>query len=725
LEKQYLILGIHNHQPVGNFDFVFEECSKVAYLPFLKVLKAHPRIKISLHYSGNMWNWFLENSSPVLDLLHDMVARGQIELLSGGYYEPILAILPDRDKVGQIKKLNRFLSEHFQVRSRGMWLAERVWEPHLVKYICEAGIEYLAVDDLHFRAAGLQEEDLKGYYLTEEQGEILKVFPGSKFLRYSIPFRKPQETIDYILRKNRGKGNLTLMADDGEKFGVWPGTFKLTYEQKWLDKFFTLIEKNHDHLEILTFSEYLDRFSPLGKIYLPTASYSEMEEWTLSPLAAAELNTVKKMINTSQEFAEREKPVIKGGFWRNFLTKYSESNHIYQKMLWVSKQIEKCSEGKSESSPSQKWLEEARDELWKGQCNDAYWHGLFGGLYLPHLRHGVYKHLIQAENILDKNLHSSSPWIECSQVCSGTDKEQKLIIKTPLLNCYLDADAGATITELDYRPKLFNVINSLMRRQESHHQKLLQEETIQNPADSSNDSEVKSIHDISVSKEENLSGLLYYDSYARNCLIDHFLAPGTTLEEFSRLQCLEYGDFATGRYQKQIQSTKQMAQATFSRDGRLQIKEKSIPFRVEKRVKIEADKSELIFHYKLINCGGDVVRCTFGIEFNINLLGGRCEDRYYRIPNVVLEDRQLASQGTVVDAKGVQLIDEATDLMISFDFTNQPALWRFPIETASNSESGFERVYQSSVIFPHWDIKLNPKNSWTCDFRLKISNTTG
>jgi len=96
-------------------------------------------------------------------------------------------------------------------------------------------------------------------------------------------------------------------------------------------------------------------------------------------------------------------------------------------------------------------------------------------------------------------------------------------------------------------------------------------------------------------------------------------------------------------------------------------------------VRIEEDKSELTFHYQLKNCGADVVRCTFGIEFNINLLGGRCEDRYYQISNVVLEDRQLASQGIVADVKGLQLVDEATGLMISFDFTNHPTLWRFPI----------------------------------------------
>ncbi|MGA1875534.1 MAG: 4-alpha-glucanotransferase, partial [bacterium] len=189
--KQYLVLGIHNHQPIGNFDFVFEECCQKAYLPFLEVLKAHPRIKVSLHYSGILWDWFLEKPSPVLDLLTEMVERGQIELLSGGYYEPILAILPDIDKKGQIQKLNQFLFDHFHVHPRGMWLAERVWEPHLVKYIGEANIEYLALDDLHFQSAGLREADLHGYYLTEEQGVLLKVFPGSKFLRYSIPFKDP------------------------------------------------------------------------------------------------------------------------------------------------------------------------------------------------------------------------------------------------------------------------------------------------------------------------------------------------------------------------------------------------------------------------------------------------------------------------------------------------------------------------------------------------------
>ncbi|MEW6380086.1 MAG: alpha-amylase/4-alpha-glucanotransferase domain-containing protein [bacterium] len=721
MEKQYLILGIHNHQPIGNFDFVFEGCYQKAYFPFWEVLKRHPGIKISLHYSGTLWNWFLEKSSPLLDIVADMIERGQVELLSGGYYEPILPILPDVDKVGQIKKLNRFLKERFHTTPRGMWLAERVWEPHLVRYIREAEIEYLAVDDLHFRSAGIREEELWGYYLTEEQGNLLKVFPGSKYLRYTIPFKSPRMTIDYLLHENRGRGNLRVMADDGEKFGVWPGTYDLVYNQGWLDQFFSLVEENQDVLETITYGEYVDKFPPLGKVYLPTASYSEMEEWALPIQTAEEFIALERMISNTKEFPQRAKPFVKGGFWRNFLSKYSESNNLYQKMLWVSKQIEQYQSKGASADSSQQWLDRARDELWKGQCNDAYWHGLFGGLYLPHLRDGVYNHLIKAENIIDERLHPTESWIDCLPVDMDGDGREEILVKTSSLMFWLDMDAGGTINELDYRPKAFNLINSLMRRRETYHQKLQQGAHI--GVDQDDSYGVKSIHEITVSKEKDLAELLYYDQYARNCLLDHFFPPVTTLKEFSRLQHQEYGDFITGNYQKQqLQSTQDMLHLILSRDGSLLIDGEHIPFRVEKAVRVQADKSELAFEYQLVNLGKSTVRCRFGVEFNVNLLAGRSADRYYQVPGIALKDRQLASWGTLEQVEQIQLVDEALGLIVSFDFADYPGIWRFPIETASNSESGFERVYQSSVILPYWDINLAAGEGWTCRFRMQVSN---
>src|SRR5688572_26163125 len=212
------------------------EATERAYRPFLERVRARPEVRLTMHCTGSLLGWLREHAPATFDALGAVVSAGQVELLTGGFYEPILAILPDADKRGQIERLTSFLHTEFGVRPRGMWLAERVWEPHLPRALREAGVEYVLVDDSHFALAGLDPETLGGYYLTDEQGVSLAVFPISYRLRYLVPFAEPGETLAY-LESRAGAGSLTLM-DDGEKFGVWPGTDALCYGEGWLRRFF-------------------------------------------------------------------------------------------------------------------------------------------------------------------------------------------------------------------------------------------------------------------------------------------------------------------------------------------------------------------------------------------------------------------------------------------------------------------------------------------------------
>src|SRR5207249_2691019 len=179
MDRLAFCFGVHNHQPIGNFDHVMVEATERAYRPFLERLEQRPEVRLSVHCTGSLLEWLRERSPRTFDLLGTVVARGQVELLTGGFYEPILAILPDHDKIGQIERLTEFLKGHFGVRPRGMWLAERVWEPQLPRALRAAGVEYVLVDDSHFALAGFDPETLAGYYLTEEQGAVLGVFPIS------------------------------------------------------------------------------------------------------------------------------------------------------------------------------------------------------------------------------------------------------------------------------------------------------------------------------------------------------------------------------------------------------------------------------------------------------------------------------------------------------------------------------------------------------------------
>src|SRR5436309_4385966 len=102
-------------------------------------------------------------------------------------------MLPDGDRVGPLPALTEFLRANFGVRRRGMWLAERVWEPQLPRILRRAGVEFVLLDDAHFALAGLEPESLGGYYPTEAQGDRLAAFPTSHRLRDHVPCSRPEE----------------------------------------------------------------------------------------------------------------------------------------------------------------------------------------------------------------------------------------------------------------------------------------------------------------------------------------------------------------------------------------------------------------------------------------------------------------------------------------------------------------------------------------------------
>ena len=151
-------------------------------------------------------------------------------------------MIPSRDRVGQIRSYTRWLENRLGANVRGMWMPERVWEQSYARDLAAAGIEYTVLDDYHFKSAGLTESQLYGHYLTEDDGRVMSVFPGSERLRYTIPFADPQETINYLGRiKEEHPNAVVVFGDDGEKFGTWPETKKHVYQDGWLERFFNAL----------------------------------------------------------------------------------------------------------------------------------------------------------------------------------------------------------------------------------------------------------------------------------------------------------------------------------------------------------------------------------------------------------------------------------------------------------------------------------------------------
>ena len=115
-----LCLALHNHQPVGNFDHVFQQAYEDSYLPFLEVFEPYDNLKISLHTSGPLMEWLDRNHSDYLDRLANLVSHGRVEIMGGAFYESILTMIPSRDRIGQIRTYTKWLEDRLGATVRGM-----------------------------------------------------------------------------------------------------------------------------------------------------------------------------------------------------------------------------------------------------------------------------------------------------------------------------------------------------------------------------------------------------------------------------------------------------------------------------------------------------------------------------------------------------------------------------------------------------------------------------
>ena len=79
----YFSFGIHNHQPVGNFEFVFEDVYQKSYEPFLAILEKHPNISLGMHYSGILLEWLVERHPEYIARLKKLIQSGHVEMITG------------------------------------------------------------------------------------------------------------------------------------------------------------------------------------------------------------------------------------------------------------------------------------------------------------------------------------------------------------------------------------------------------------------------------------------------------------------------------------------------------------------------------------------------------------------------------------------------------------------------------------------------------------------
>ncbi len=676
MKKIKLVFGTTNSQPPGNNKRFLEKAYQEAYKPFLTLLYNFPEISTTLHYSGVLFEWLDENHPEFLMLLNDMVKSKQVELLGGGFYEPVLPLIPNTDKVGQIELLTTYIRKKFGKRPRGSWITERVWEPSIASTLKNSGIDYIFLDDHHFLSAGFDSGDICSPCITEDQGKTLIVYPISKKIREMFLISSPEDVISEIVSLSSAtEDRIVTIIEDGSAFGLYRNSNNLSYKKGWLKKFFELLIGKKDIIETVSPGSYVKNRYSFKKGYFPSTSYEEMMKWTLSPEQQKSFQKIKLKVSKK----DYKRKYLSGGFFRQFLTRYPESNLLYSKMIYTNILVNQIRRDKSRKNT-------AREELWRGQCHNAYWHGKYGGLYKNYIRKAAYKSFLEAEKITrEKGIFIPSV------VTADFDMDGNIeyLYQGHDLNAYIHRKGGVMF-ELDYLPKTWNYLDTMARHKELYH------------------------YDETIFVKKNVG----FDGYSRKAFIDHFFNKDEKITAFDLMQYKEMGDFIEKEY-KLEEFDREHKELTLKRTGFVKILNKAYP--VEVRKKYVFKRISVDVFYTITNLSKENLDLCFGSEINLSLVSKGVESQ--RIYKIDRNKRTEIKTGKSITKDTVEVLvhDLLNDVNILLSSSRPFELWSLPVETTVKCTTGFETFFQSTCFVPRWKLSIPPSETWETSISISIN----
>ena len=548
--------------------------------------------------------------------------------------------------------------------------------------------------------------------MTEDEGRLLKVFPGSETLRYTIPFQEPHATYEFLRGlAARRPGSTVVCADDGEKFGSWPETYDHVYKRGWLTRFCDMLVGNRDWLETTTLGRTVDATLPLGKVYIPDGSYREMTEWVLPPGDHHEYDKAGRLVRSHDQSHQITPFFRAGGFWRNFKARLSRERRDVR-----------ANAGPLQASGGRRRSSRRRSRLPRRRPPRV----VPGPVQLPVLARrvrrsvpaapagAIFRALIACHNAIDEAEGKDGPRVELEVGDFNLDARQEARLENDRLIAFGRPAQGGQLYELDVRQAGVNVLSTLDRRPEVYHQTIL--DTIRTRGAVEHGDAPASIHDRVVFKQDNLDDLIVYDRHPRKAFVDHFYPPDVRLDDLIAARDVERGDFVAGAYMAKAHRERDRVALVMERPGWAD----GHSIRVRKTIELAAGSTALEVRYELEGLPADA-RLHFAVEINLAGMAGHADDRYYSN----LDGDKLGMLDARIDEphlSGLNLADEWLDLAVGLSWTKPGGLWCFPIETVSQSEGGFEGVYQSSAVVPHWHVAADESGRWEVAIQLSVDS---
>ncbi len=689
MHRMTLLLALDVQAPVLAGDDDLARITEHRLVPLVRRLRAAPELRCALHASTRLLHWMITEQPHHWVDLRELADDGRLELLGGGFYDPVLPAIPEHDAQGQLKLTSSFFRETMGRVPTGAWISGRAWDPALPAVFNRAGFTFTLIDDFHLVDSGLDPEDVHGYFMAERNGFSLALFPIHRELQARV--------LDADMAQREGLLR-EFASSHGERTAVL--AFDDLRDDDDVERVLSVLETLRDNrhwLKMRRFDEVLESEEPGGLLYLPGRVRPEGLDDAVNAVG-----------------------------WQRFLSQYPEVNHLHKRMLLASYRVQHMRTSvrsgalrlrdDREARRVRDLVERASTQLWRSQANEAYWHGQQLGFYEPEVRRDVLRQILAAERVADRVLQVDRSTFRCRTMDYDCDGHDELVVEAGELGAIIAPRRGGAMIDLDLRDRYLGLGTVMRRHEEPYHLGVT-------PGDIQlvGDGEPVNYTATSTMPEE-VAEHLWVDRQGRHSFTDRFLAPGTSFDAWMRGCFRDVGDFADRPYEimKQKEGTADGEGAIhLCRNGTVSDGDRDSLIRIEKSLYFSTDQPRLRVAYTLINRYFEPAAAHFGVEINLCLPSG-ARARF----NTVCADGDVEDRvGTPRELHRVaylEIIDEEADLVICLYPDGPVDVWIMPVETVHRMDGRFVVIHQGIALLLHDDHDLWGAEERRIGMRLEL-----
>jgi hypothetical protein len=413
-----VILGFNAHFPLGASSGLFETIYETRIKPFFQTLYQFPNVPAALHFSGSFLYKIDRMHDALSSLVTELLERKQVEIIGGGFYEPMMPLLSHHERIGQIELLTTYLRKSFNKRVTGAYIPDIAWDQSTAYSLSTVGMLYTFVDEQRFIDAGLTLNDYKTPCITENRGRLITVFPVHSSISSELRRRGPKEVFDNLAARSKNETRLWTIFPD---FFSPAGALNMTIED-YLQHFFEDISNAAGSIELTLPSKVLKTSPPPRPVYF------------------------------------RDKGAKK------YLIENPEAALLYAKMVWVRGLIDQL-KGDKERKQS------AQEELWKTQgyslfCYDDdfefFSKSVSDGAHIAGIRNATLRNTVYSSMLLaEQTIRGKGDWKASLIVCDfNFDGINEYLFQNEVMNCYACL-RGASLFEMDFFPKTWNYLSAV------------------------------------------------------------------------------------------------------------------------------------------------------------------------------------------------------------------------------------------------------------------------